>query len=314
MIYPVPAYKTLLITGVSGFIGRVLARHFNSKGYLVYGIDRIPSENAPLSDLQAYEQLDLPSPHLTSLLSRWHPDVLIHSAGRASVPVAMVDPRIDFHDGPLLTFELLEMLRQNLPSCAFILLSSAAVYGNPTVLPVSEGSPIQPVSPYGYHKWQSEIIGSEFARVYGLNTSSVRIFSAYGPGLRRQVIWDICKKSLLKERLVLQGTGNESRDFIHVADIAVALETLISHAPMTGEVYNLGSGREVTIRELSQIILSTLELDIEPLFDGLVPPGTPLNWRSDMTSLGNLGFAPLISLEQGIKSFVQWCQAELLTL
>lgn len=70
------------------------------------------SENAPLADLQGYEQIELPSPRLTQILANWQPDVLIHCAGRASVPAAMQDPHADYIDGPALTFEILEALRQ----------------------------------------------------------------------------------------------------------------------------------------------------------------------------------------------------------
>jgi UDP-glucose 4-epimerase len=112
----------------------------------------------------------------------------------------------------------------------------------------------------------------EFFQVYGLPTASVRIFSAYGLGLRRQVLWDICRKALSCEPLALMGTGKESRDFIHVGDIARALETVAMSAPMQGEVYNLASGREVTIMQLAEIILDTLGLDCQLQFDGMVPP------------------------------------------
>ncbi len=314
MTSPVHARKNVLVIGASGFIGRALAHHFTKQQYKVYGIDRIPSENAPLADLQRYEQIDLPNPHLAQLLADWQPDVLIHCAGRASVPAAMKDPHADFYDGPVLTFELLEALRQNLPECAFILLSSAAVYGNPSHLPVSEDAPIQAISAYGYHKWQSEIMCAEFANVFGLHTASARIFSAYGPGLRRQVIWDICRKAITKQELILQGTGNESRDFIHVRDIASAMQIITANAPMTGEVYNLGSGREVTIKELCHIILEALDMETEPLFDGVIPPGMPRNWRSDISLLAGLGFVPSVTLEKGIRSFAQWCRAELMSI
>src|SRR5438552_189686 len=79
------------------------------------------------------------------------------------------------------------------------------------------------LSPYGYHKRQAELICEEFSRVYALPTAVARIFSAYGPGLRRQVVWDICEKALATGKLELRGTGAESRDFIHAADIARGL-------------------------------------------------------------------------------------------
>jgi nucleoside-diphosphate-sugar epimerase len=91
--------------------------------------------------------------------------------------------------------------------------------------------------------------------VYGLATASVRIFSAYGPGLRRQVLWDICQKVITQKTLILQGTGQESRDFIHALDIAKAFRVIACDAPMQGEVYNLASGQEVTVRELATLVL-----------------------------------------------------------
>jgi UDP-glucose 4-epimerase len=210
-----------------------------------------------------------------------------------------------------LTFEILNALRLNVPSCRFIFLSSAAVYGNPESLPVSESQPPAPVSPYGFHKLQCEQLCLEFAKVYGLPTASMRIFSAYGPGLRRQVVWDISRKVITQNSLSLQGTGKESRDFIHALDIARALSVVATSAPMQGEVYNLGSGREVAIAQLANIILDALESDCTPLFDGIVPAGTPLNWQADVSKLQALGFTASVPLERGVKTFVNWCRAEL---
>jgi len=306
----IPAGKTILITGASGFIGRALARHFTRQQYKVFGIDRIPSENAPLADLQRYEQIDLPDPHLKKLLDNWQPDALIHCAGRASVPAAMRDPYADYIDGPVLTFELIEALRQNLSECAFILLSSAAVYGNPSRLPVSEDAPLQPVSAYGYHKWQSEMICAEFANVFGLRTASARVFSAYGPGLRRQVIWDIVYKALTQPEVRLQGTGQESRDFIHVQDIARGLEAILINAPLQGEGYNLASGVETRIVNLAGLILREIENPPRLTFSGELPPGTPSNWQADIMQIGKLGFHPQVTLGDGLSNFVAWCRSE----
>lgn len=303
--------NSILIVGVAGFIGRALARHLTKQQYKVYGIDRSPSENAPLADLQGYEQIELPNPHLIQLLATWQPHVLIHCAGRASVPAAMQDPHADFHDGPVLTFELLETLRRNLSECAFILLSSAAVYGNPSHLPVYEDAPLQPVSAYGYHKWQSEMICAEFANVFGLRTASARVFSAYGPGLRRQVMWDIVYKALTQSEVRLQGTGQESRDFIHVQDVARGLETILTNAPLRGEGYNLGSGVETSIGDLAHLLLR--EIKNAPLlaFSGELPLGTPKNWQADIQQISKLGFQPQVVLDDGISNFVAWCRSEI---
>lgn len=303
--------KSILVTGVAGFIGRYVARHFSEQGWSVIGIDNSPPENAPLANLSAYHRLQLPDVTLNNLLQEHSPQVCIHCAGRASVGLSLTDPWADFQASPILTFEILNALRLNVPSCRFIFLSSAAVYGNPESLPVSESQPPAPVSPYGFHKLQCEQLCLEFAKVYGLPTASMRIFSAYGPGLRRQVVWDISRKVITQNSLSLQGTGKESRDFIHALDIARALSVVATSAPMQGEVYNLGSGREVAIAQLANMILDALESDCTPVFDGIVPAGTPLNWQADVSKLQALGFSASVPLERGVKTFVNWCRAEL---
>jgi UDP-glucose 4-epimerase len=303
--------KSILITGVAGFIGRYVARHFSEQGWSVVGIDNSPPENAPLASLSAYHRLQLPDTALNGLLQEYSPQVCIHCAGRASVGLSLTDPSADFYASTALTFEMLNALRLNAPNCRFIFLSSAAVYGNPESLPVSETQSLAPVSPYGFHKLQCEQLCLEFTKVYGLPTASLRIFSAYGPGLRRQVLWDICQKIITQNSLTLQGTGKESRDFIHALDIARALGVVATSAPMQGEAYSLGSGREVAIKQLADMVLDALECNFYPQFDGIVPAGTPLNWQADISKLNSLGFSASVPLERGVKTFANWCRAEL---
>ena len=303
---------SIVITGVSGFLGRYIARYLSSQGFDVYGVDSSPSENAPTSYLRKYFSLRLPDNEFNALVKQVSPSVLIHCAGRASVGLSVEKPSSDFYSNTLLTFDVLDSLRLNSPSCKFILLSSAAVYGNPSQLPVNEAELRFPISPYGYHKHLCEELCLEFANVYGMSTASSRIFSAYGPGLRRQVLWDICRKALTEPSISLLGTGQESRDFIHAIDVAKALFALIKSAPMNGEAYNLASGREVTIKQLSELVTENLGVEKEVRFDGIIPVGNPLNWRADISRIKALGFVPSVSLERGVKTFLNWCQAELI--
>jgi UDP-glucose 4-epimerase len=304
--------KTILVTGVAGFLGRYIAQYFHGQGWNVIGIDSGPPENASLSNLTTYYSLKLPNAVLGDILKNDAPDVCIHCAGRASVPQSVVDPSADYYASAVLTFDVLENLRNHAPGCKFIFLSSAAVYGNPQSLPVSEEDPAEPISPYGFHKLHGELLCKEFARVYGLRTASVRIFSAYGPGLRRQVLWDICRKIIIDRRLQLQGTGQESRDFIHARDIAKAVHIVATKATMNGEVFNLASGREVTILNLAELVLAALKADCTPQFDGVIPPGTPLNWCAEISKLRSLGFESTVPLEKGIETYASWCRAELM--
>ena len=301
----------VLITGVAGFLGRYAAQHFSTEGWSVVGVDNASPENAPLPTLTAYYNLHLPNPAFVDLLKNHSPAVCIHCAGRSSVGFSITDPSPDFYDATVLNFEILNALRLHAPECKYLFLSSAAVYGNPKALPVKETDPPNPVSPYGFHKWQCEQSCLEFSKVYGMSTASLRLFSAYGPGLRRQVLWDICRKIFIHKSLSLQGTGKESRDFIHAIDIARSLKIVAENAPLQGEVYNVGSGLEVTIEDLSGMILSATQSNLSPRFDGVVPQGTPRNWKADISKLESLGFTPSIPLPQGVKSYVSWCHAEL---
>jgi UDP-glucose 4-epimerase len=301
--------KTALITGLAGFLGRYAAREFLRDGWRVVGLDDVPPENAPHG--VEFHRMHLPAPEFAALLASAAPEVCIHAAGRASVAFSLSEPALDFRVGVVLTFELLDALRRHAPRCRFILLSSAAVYGNPTTLPVAETHPVQPLSPYGWHKRQSELVIEEFARIYAQPGLAVRIFSAYGPGLRRQVVWDICERALTTGRLTLHGTGEESRDFIHATDVARALVLLATNAPAEGEIYNLATGRETTIRELTTTLLTSLACASQPQFDGQSTPGDPRNWCADITRLAELGFAPEITLEDGLRSVAAWCLAEM---
>lgn len=304
--------NTVLITGATGFIGRYVARQFAQTNWSVVGLGTHPPENAPTPDLAAYYPLILPSTELAQVIQQTQPQVCIHCAGRASVDLSVVDPASDFNASVAVTFNVLDTLRIYAPTCRVIYLSSAAVYGNPASLPITETHGANPISPYGFHKLMGEQLCAEFFKLYQLPTTIVRIFSAYGPGLRRQVLWDICRKALTQPTLMLRGTGQESRDFIHVRDIARAIYLLATQAPFEANIYNLASGVETPIEALATIVRRELNCSIPLEFDGIVPLGNPLNWRADMSKLQNLGFVPEVSLARGVQVYAQWCRAEIL--
>jgi UDP-glucose 4-epimerase len=301
---------SVLITGAAGFLGQYVARHFVNAGWRVIGLDVLPDGNGLPASVR-YECLPLPGAGLKELLQTEMPKVVVHCAGCASVGLSLEDPAVDFRGNTVLVFELLDALRLHAPDCRFVLLSSAAVYGNPATLPVTEQHAVQPVSPYGYHKRQAELLCEEFSRIYGLPTVVARIFSAYGPGLRRQVVWDICARALTTGKLALRGTGRESRDFIHAADIAQGLHLLATAVPCTGEIYNLASGCEVRIADLAVTLLGALGSKVQPSFDGTITPGDPVHWRADIAKIAALGFVPSVSIKQGLVAVAEWCAGEL---
>ena len=244
------------------------------------------------------------------MIKRVAPRACVHAAGRASVALSREDPATDFHDSVIVTFELLNALRLHAPACRTVLLSSAAVYGNPASLPICETETPAPLSPYGFHKLQCEGLAGEFRRVYGLAVGSARIFSAYGKGLRRQVVWDICARALAPGALRLRGTGAESRDFIHATDVAGALASILEKAPLQGECYNVASGQETTIATLARQLLRHLGQAGEAQFGEAENPDDPKNWRADITRLEKLGFRPRVSLDRGLAEVAEWAAAE----
>jgi len=295
-----------LITGINGFLGRYIARELSERGWRVVGVDIAPQGSTELPTGSVYRCLKLPNTGLEHLLQEYPPSLCVHCAGSASVAQSIEDPKADFHANTALTLEILDTLRQRAPRSRFILLSSAAVYGNPTRLPIPESTPRRPISPYGYHKMQCEILAEEFYTVYGMQTCFVRIFSAYGPGLRRQVLWDICRKVRNKSTIFLSGTGEESRDFVHARDIARGIALVADQAAFQAEAYNIATGRETRIGDLARQLVSTLGEDIEVRFTGESRPGDPLRWCADISSVSRLGYRPTVGMKEGIDEYARW--------
>ncbi len=139
--------NTVLITGVSGFLGRYIAREFYNQGWIVVGIDTLNIENSPIQNLANYYQIRLPSPDLEYIIKVHAPRHCIHCAGRSSVEFSIQEPRLDFISSLEVTSHLLDTFRLHAKECKTLFLSSAAVYGNPQNSPISENHSPQPISP-----------------------------------------------------------------------------------------------------------------------------------------------------------------------
>lgn len=293
---------TILVTGATGFVGSHAAAGL-AAAHTVVGIGR--AALAVGTPGWRYVRLDPAGPDLPGFLRELSPDHVIHCAGSGLVGPSFDDPVRDFQAGPGLTFALLDALRQAAPGASVIFVSSAAVYGAPDAPVIDASFPLRPISPYGFHKVICETVFKEFSEVYGLDAVILRVFSLYGAGLRKQVVWDICRKS--QGGLVnLFGTGQETRDFLHIQDFVRLLHLLVEKKKRRG-LYNVGSGRAVTIDELARRV--TVDLgrpDVPIAFDGREHKGYPRRWLADVTDLDALGFAPEITLEAGIEEYCRW--------
>lgn len=278
----------VLITGAKGFIGKAVCMACEAEGWATL----------PIKDMR----LPADASALAAFIALHPPDACVHCAGPASVRDSIIDPQRDFANSVSATFALLNVLRQASPRCRTLLLSSAAVYGNPQRLPIGEDSALCPISPYGFHKRMVEQLGTEFHQLFGMPITSARIFSAYGVGLQRQVVWDVLQKARttpLDQPIYLSGSGNETRDFIHVNDVAQALVTLLKFAPMRAEAFNIANGISVSIRELAHKLAPQHQIQ----FDGIIREGDPLYWQADISRLAALGFACRVGLDEGLKGY-----------
>jgi UDP-glucose 4-epimerase len=298
-----------LVTGAGGFLGSHICNYFGQQGHCIAAIDRlsVSHESEKLyPNLQHFYTTALPDKSLSNIIEEFQPTLLIHCAGSASVPYSMQEPYSDFQQSAAVTSFILDTLRNHMPSCHFVFLSSAAVYGNPEKLPVSEDSPCHPISPYGYHKYICEMLCQEFNSIYGITSSMLRIFSAYGERLHKQVIFDLCKKFFdpSAKTVELFGTGNETRDFIHAMDIAQAIGHI--HSAETPGVFNVASGAQTRIGEVVELVKNYFRSDKAIVYTGATRPGDPLFWQADIGKLTSTGFHQRITFHEGIRNYCKW--------
>ena len=175
------------------------------------------------------------------------------------------------------------------------------MYGDPELLPIAEDAPLAPVSPYGRHRVESEQLAAES----GVPLAIARVFSAYGEGLRRQVLWDVARRALAGGPVELSGTGEETRDFVHARDVAAAVSAIAQRSAFQGEIVNVATGAETTIADLARLT-RTSSAAREVRFTGVGRPGDPARWRADIGRLRSLGFEPSVAIEDGAPAYARW--------
>ncbi|MEQ1747873.1 MAG: NAD-dependent epimerase/dehydratase family protein [Prosthecobacter sp.] len=303
--------RTILITGAAGFLGTYLADLCAGYGARLVGIDVNPPRKPAI--WQAFHSISCESPLVGDVMRKERVTTVFHLAGGASVPMSVQNPFQDFSSFVPGTANLASYVREQ-SQCALVLFSSAAVYGNPISLPVHENAAIAPISPYGIHKAVGEGLLEHYARIFGFPLRIIRIFSAYGPGLRKQLIWDICEKAFAavesgSDHIDLFGTGFETRDFIHVRDVARAALHVSSLAPdHPTTVFNVASGIQTRISEVAHKIVSQIDPRLKLTFSGTVRTGDPCQWCADVSKLSAGGFECTTSLDEGIKEVVEWAR------
>ncbi len=290
----------ILVIGSRGFIGSHCVDFF-SRQHEVWECDVIIDYDRP-----RYIFIEAVDSDFQDIFINHKFDVCINCSGAANVPFSLEKPYNDFQLNTLNVFKILDAIRRFNPECRYINMSSAAVYGNPESLPITESMPYCPVSPYGVHKEMAEMLCDEFNRYWGVRTSCVRIFSAYGPRLKKQLLWDLAQKAKNNERIELFGTGRETRDFIYVTDLVRLIDCVIANAPFDADIINAANGRQIEIAEIARLMMEALGCDKGIVFKGVNRKGDPLNWEADISKAKALGYVQETDIKQGINHYVKW--------
>lgn len=290
------------VTGSAGFIGRNVAKHLRDQGWDTVGIDRAALGTHVAGDLSAVifaRALDVLGP----------PAAVFHGAGGSSVGESVRDPAASLRDTVTATEVLLDFLLARAPAAKVIFPSSAAVYGAAADVALAEDRPPNPVSPYGEHKLAAEGLCVSAAKA-GLRVAVVRLFSVYGPGLRKQLPWELALKLMSgNPEITLFGTGAETRDFLNVEDVA-ALTAFLADASFDGPmIVNGGTGIATTVDAFAKRLGESLGKNPKITFNGQTRTGDPQHYQADTTKLRALGFSPKVDLATGLGRYADWLKS-----
>jgi len=303
--------RKVMVTGAAGFLGSHLCHQLSQAGAILTCIDDLSGSAGPIDNtLQSHHVLPykIQDSEFCALVSNNVFDVIFHLAGEAYAAKSVTDPLLDFESNLRASVYFLDSLRRGNFHGHLVYTSSAAVYGEPKTLPITEDTPPSPISPYGVSKLSSEHYIRTYSQLFNFGALISRLFSLYGPGQRKQVVFDITRKALqFAGQIELLGHGTEVRDFLYVEDAAAALMYLASLTSQNSGIYNVCSGQGISIRRLAEMIIQILGEDIKRLhFTDRRRPGDPVAWIGSNQLLTHMGFRPKFDFSRGLELTVDW--------
>jgi UDP-glucose 4-epimerase len=302
----------VLITGGAGFIGHSVAVLLKEHGYDVLVFDNLKrASSLALERLRAHSIPVFEGDVLNAKALRAAVkgvDVVVHAAAHISVEESVGKPALYFKNNVVGTANVADAcLRGGLKPLVY--LSSAAVYGDPAAPPISESHPTSPISPYG----QTKLMGEEAVKFYsqqGLKYAILRLFNVYGQGQSSAyagVITRFIERVCSGKPPIIYGDGSQTRDFIHVYDVARAMELCIDKN-VENETFNIASGKPTTINGLAELIIKLAKQDLKPIY-AKQRQGDIKHSHADITKAEKLlGFKPEISLEKGLSMLLDSMQ------
>jgi UDP-glucose 4-epimerase len=298
--------KRIFVTGGAGFVGFHLCRKLSDFTSNITVYDNMSSgkvENVKHLPKVHFVKADILDSK--KLFSQEKAELIYHLAAQVVVPYSMENPVEDFETNARGTLNILEKARKD--DARVVFTSSAAVYGNTTKLPTPERYGFDPASCYGLSKVVGEQYCNMYSQQYGLDIAILRFANVYGPRCHGVIPDFLDKLSRNPEKLEIIGTGQQSRDFVHVFDVVEALTLAAVSEKAIGETFNIGFGKTIKIIDLAKMILKILGLS-----DKTVVTTTNVPWQGDINTIWfditkakkDLKWHPKISLEDNLKELV----------
>ena len=290
----------VLVTGARGFIGGRVLAHLRNAGLPTY---------ADSPSVTARQALTLSG--LRERLYGASVAAIVHAAGSGTVGQVAAAPERELPSNLAAALAVLEFARLDAPKTHVIVLSSAALYGNAPALPQAETEARAPVSLYGVAKAQVEQLAAHYTSQDGLAVTVVRLFSVYGQGLRKQLLWDAMNKFAAGGSEFF-GTGQEQRDWVHIDDVCRFMALLLEHPAPAGNLrtYNCAAGQSATTADVLTV-LARAAAAAPPRFNGLVRVGDPTCLVADCSKAAReLGWRAAVPWREGVAQYAAWFAAQ----
>ena len=301
-----------LITGVNGFVGEYLASYLQTKQIEIHGTIIVGECRNP--DVQVRYMDILDEKQTLAVISEIRPDCIYHLAGQANVGLSWKEPSMTMNINVMGAVNLFEAVKKAAPQCRILVIGTADQYGVVTadMCPLKESTPVSPKSPYALSKSMQEQAAGFYVREHGLNIVMVRAFNHIGPSQRQGfAVPDFASRIAeiefcLKEKIYV-GNLNVARDFSDVRDIVRGYYLLMEKGT-AGEVYNIGSGKPIMVKELLQILLSlsNREIEVREAPDKMRPSDAPVIYADCSKIYESVGYKSEIDIHDTLKEILDY--------
>ncbi len=299
----------ILVTGGAGFIGSHVVDRFLEAGHEVVVVDDLSTgRRANLNPKAKFYEVDIRSQELRAIFEQEKPEVVDHHAAQVDVRRSMMDPAFDAQVNILGSLHLLEYARAYGVRKFIYISSGGAIYGEPVALPCTEEHPIQPLCPYGASKYIMERYLYLYKQSYDLDYTVLRYGNVYGP---RQdpngeagVVAIFTGQMLNGQAPVINGSGEQERDFVYVGDCAYANVLALERG--AGRAYNLGTGVGTSINQIFEMLKRFTDYKGEPVYGPAKSGETFRIYLDAKRAQEELGWQPQVTLRKGLQDTVAY--------